>query len=322
MGVNLNIKSEVSIKVQYYFMETSVPVQQMKGKARNVCVTWNNYTNQDYNKILDYCKREAEYAVIGEEIGESGTEHIQAFIHYKSPRSLQKIKDDLSHKIHIEVMYSTVDAASDYCKKEGKYIEIGIKPQQGERTDWRMVFQMIRNGATLEDILTSFPHLIPQQRAIRDTMFNLNTRRVEAVANRDIDVIVLIGDAGAGKTKWIYENYPYDEIYIKPACKGSGQYFDGYNGQKVMVYDDFYGDIKYHDLLRYLDRYPVKLPIHGGFTEAKYDTVIITSNREPVEWYKEYGVTPALRRRLKKIIHFRIIDDVTTIQEESVSTKA
>ena len=50
-------------------------------------------------------------------------------------------------------------------------------------------------------------------------------------------------------------------------------------------------------MLKVLDRYPLSLPVKNGFTPALYDTVIITSNKPPHEWYRK-GLG-ALARRIQ-----------------------
>lgn len=54
-------------------------------------------------------------------------------------------------------------------------------------------------------------------------------------------------------------------------------------------------------LLQVLDIYPLRLPIKGGFTLARWTRVILTSNIHPRDWYP--NCQPESRRALLRRIH-------------------
>lgn len=110
-----------------------------------------------------------------------------------------------------------------------------------------------------------------------------------------MEVIVLIGDTGVGKTSWAYEHYP--ELYSVPCPKGSGTYWDGYQQQETVLIDEMSGSrFAYTFLLRLLDRYPMTVPVHGGQVPFSSRRVILTSNVHPSEWYelkdRQHNVLP------------------------------
>lgn len=285
-------------------MATSVPSVPAKlGKARSVCFTLNNYTDDEI-KVLRSISKDAKYLVFGYEVAPTtGTPHLQGYISWDNPRSLDKFKSDVSEKLHIEKVRGSPQQASDYCKyedypdnhKPNKYEEFGELPRQGERTDWRVALNQIKDGVPVEEVIENQPQLLPCIRAV-ERFKSLTLKPLQ----RDVEVIVLWGEAGSGKTSYVYNNYAFGDVFAKPPEKQSGTYFDGYSGQKVLLLDDFYGGIKHCELLRVLDRWPYSAPISGGFVWAQWETVIITSNKPPERWYSN-GLTPALRRRLHKI---------------------
>ena len=55
---------------------------------------------------------------------------------------------------------------------------------------------------------------------------------------------------------------------------------------KVMVFEEFAGQIQLQKMLKYLDPYPMALEVKGGMRPAMYETVIITSNTRPDGWYR------------------------------------
>ncbi len=92
----------------------------------------------------------------------------------------------------------------------------------------------------------------------------------------------IYGPTGSGKSRRAHRE-------SEALCPGSVlwlpdqslRWFDGYNGHKGLVLDDFTGDAELPFLLRLLDRYPLKVPIKGGFMEFVGRIVWITSNFSP-----------------------------------------
>lgn len=291
-------------------MATSVPFQADKyGKWRTVVFTLFNYTDAHIKSLRDYSK-ECVYLIFGYEICPTTQRpHLQAFACYKNPRSIDKFIADYPG-VHVEKQRGTHKQASDYCKKEGKYEEFGELPAQGTRTDWSNAVEQLNSGSSVVDVINEQPQLLPAQRALREyKMMTLKPLR------REVKVYVLIGDAGTGKTRYAYDNHP--DLYSKPR----GEWWDGYTGQKSILLDDYYGYLPYCELLRVLDRYPYLVPYKGGFVNAQWDTVIITSNKSPEKWYSQ-GMTPALRRRLHEIMLVESIDGIPTLSPLPLTQEA
>lgn len=149
---------------------------------------------------------------------------------------------------------------------------------------------------------------------------------------RRVEVHVFCGDPGTGKTRRVYsecggepgpDSGPVepgsDPRRIYPLFSCSPEWWDGYTGQPVVLIDDFGGDIQFRRLLRILDGHPLILPIKAGCCWAAYDTVYITTNLLPLDWYKKlFDLHPicyqALKRRISKFIMF--YNDGTEIETE------
>jgi len=289
---------------------TSVPVKKYRDfwknkKARAIVFVLNNYTNNVVDVLRSYAPS-TKYLVFGYEIAPTtGTKHLQCFVCFDNPRSVLKFHDDIwqAQEFHIEtILKGTHLQNAEYCKKpdskdpdrDPNYEEFGVVPLQGERTDWRVAVQEILSGTPIEQVVENQPQLLPCIRA-------LDTFKAKCLKplNRAIQVIVLWGDAGSGKSRWAYDNYP--DLYSKPPSK----WWDGYTGQSTILLDDFYGYIQYSELLNILDRYPYHAEVKGAYVWAQWTTVIITSNKPPEHWYAK-GLTPALRRRIHKILFYSI----------------
>jgi len=78
-------------------------------------VTWNNYSDDEYEAFGKYCKDHCEQSVYQKEKGSNGTPHIQGALYFKSPRTFSAVKKDLP-KCHIEWAKSW-GAIKNYCKK-------------------------------------------------------------------------------------------------------------------------------------------------------------------------------------------------------------
>jgi len=287
-------------------MATSVPVPEKFGKARSICWTLNNYKQSDVESLRFYASQCA-YLVFGYEIAPTTlTPHLQGFVAWENPRSIDKFMTVFITKgVHVERTRGTAKQASDYCKEDGKFEEFGTMPHQGSRTDWHAAITQLKNGAAITDVIEEQPHLLPCQRALRE----FKTMLLKPL-HRDVNVIVLIGGAGTGKTRYAYDKYP--DLYSKPR----GEWWDGYTGQKTILLDDYYGYLPYCELLRVLDRYPYQVPVKGGYVFAQWDTIVITSNESPERWYSK-GLTDALRRRLNNIFVVSSIDNETVLSPHS-----
>lgn len=284
-------------------MATSVPAQTARNKrrSRHTCWTLNNWTETELDQVRSYANTEPRYMCWSQEVGEQGTPHLQGYVAWDNPRSLEKFKNAISNRLHYEPHTNgTAQQNRNYCaglvekkgfKENPTFEEVGEIPEQGARTDWKEAVTHLQTGTDITSVVQSQPQLLPCIRSL-ERYQQLSLRPL----NRDVKVILLTGAPGTGKSRWAYDNYP--DLYSKP----DGQWFDGYTGQKTLLLDDFYGDIPLPQLLKVLDRYPLQLPVKGGFVYAQYTTVIITSNRDVDQW--NYYDTAALKRRISEYKQF------------------
>lgn len=124
---------------------------------------------------------------------------------------------------------------------------------------------------------------------------------------REMHVEYHFGKTGKGKTRSIMESHGYEDVYrvtdyLHP--------FDTYQGQPVIVFEEFHSNIKIQGVLNYLDGYPLMLPSRYNNKTACYTTVYITSNLKLEEQYRsiqrEYWDTwEAFLRRIHKVRMFR-----------------
>lgn len=96
-------------------------------RSRAWCGTWNNYTEEEYNKILNDNKW--IYIIIGKEgaTTDSGTPHLQFYLRSQHPVRFVTMKNAYP-KVHWEPANGSIEQNITYCSKEGSFEEKGTKP--------------------------------------------------------------------------------------------------------------------------------------------------------------------------------------------------
>lgn len=273
----------------------------MQKKFRNICFTLNNYTIENYERITKKFSDLCNYIVIGKEIGkESKLPHLQGYAELSKQTRFGTIKKWLNNA-HIEARKGTPKQASDYCKKDGDFIEIGKISNQGGRTDLKEFVSEVRNGKLNHDLIDSHTNIMCRYHKFANQIRTAKCEKM-AIENHQKGIVseVIWGKPGSGKTRSIYDLYDEKDVYA-PDLSTSNLWWDGYTGQKILLLDDFYGQIKYSYMLRLLDRYKIQLQIKGGFTYKAWEKVFITSNDPPELWYPNILKKSALKRRISKV---------------------
>lgn len=279
----------------------------MNATVRRFCFTWNNYTDADYTKctafIAEYCK----YGIVGKELApNTGTMHLQGFCNLTKPMRFSTIKKCLANSIHIEKAVGSDEQNQEYCSKAGDVFEKGTPSRQGTRTDLQELISTIQSGErTLSVIAQKHPSVYIRYFRGIDSFLKL----VHPIPVRDFktDVYYYWGAPGTGKSRRALEEARSTgwDIYYKPR----GLWWDGYKQQECVIIDDFYGWIKYDELLKICDRYPYKVQIKGGFEEFTSKKIWFTSNVDTLFLYKFENYTiDAFERRITNKIHFMSLE--------------
>lgn len=234
--------------------------------------------------------------------------HWQGYIELTDPVRFTGVQKIIGSKAHCEQRRGTRQEARAYCMKKESQQEppkewgIWNEKDQGNRSDLQGAIKAVESGG-MKQAAEEFPEVVVKH--YKGLIYYNNVINKEE-KDREIEVHVFWGPAGTGKTRTAYD-FHRGELYKLDLSSGQVPWFDGYDGEKVLLIDDFDGtQLKHQYLLHLLDRYPLQLQIKGGTTWAKWTTVIITSNKDPEIWFKE-GLTDALRRRL----HFVTCHEVT-----------
>jgi len=294
-------------------------------RYRNVVFTLNNYTGPETDHICEVDPR-IRYLVVGKEVGEQGTPHLQGYAEFKDKLSLSTVKTVLGSRIHIEPRRGKPTQAAGYCKKGSDnaddyavffprtehepgtwdyVIEHGEISCSGKRTDLTPVVEALADGSTIASVARQFPEIyVRYTKGLRDLRQHYLPPRSLSSAP---EVIVLWGETGTGKTRdAIIKHWPDEDHYIfRPS---NGNWWDGYDGQTKVILEEFRGSMPWADLLGLLDRNEYRAPIKGGFVQIQADKFIITSLCPPDTWYRfddRYDKIAQLHRRLTKVEHYQ-----------------
>lgn len=277
---------------------------------RNVCFT-DFDTSDDRIEFYKTCNE--KYVIFQvEKAPDTGRLHIQGYMELKKRMRLTGLKKKFGDKVHFERRKGSAQQAADYCKKDESRVtgpfEVGTISQPGKRNDLLAAKRKIDEGCSeLELAEEHFTTWCRNYKALARYQ-SMKRAKFEDIPK---DVTVYWGDAGTGKSRAVVEKEGYN-IYSKP----DGQWFDGYEGQEAVVFDDFTGDLNLGQFLKVLDRYPMKVPVKGGFVNWIPKRIYITSNLSPEEWYPKASSAQhaAIRRRIGNIKHY-----VTGLQTDNAA---
>lgn len=234
--------------------------------------------------------------------------HIHAYIELKSPTRFSTVKKIFNNvKIHVEARIGTALQTIEYCKKDGDFVEYGKHTGQGHRSDLETIsHKILIEGQNLGEIIeTHTPSYIRYHKGI-EKVRGYALRKM-TTKFRKIETTVFWGKPGTGKTRSAVEYCTTNKFPYYKLNNAKNLWFDGYDGEKVLIIDEFTGWIDFSQLLNMLDGYQLRLEVKGSFTYANWDIVFITSNIHPHEWYKNLTSIQyeALSRRIGNIKEFK-----------------
>lgn len=89
-------------------------------QSRKWVFTLNNWNEEEYNNIKNFCCDKLYY-IIGQEVGDNGTPHLQGYIRSKGGIRFETIKK-LIPRAHIEHAKGSDEENFMYCSKQNKFI--------------------------------------------------------------------------------------------------------------------------------------------------------------------------------------------------------
>lgn len=249
-----------------------------------------------FNDIIDFAKGQVE---LGTNL------HYQIVLHTTKKITVPGLAKFIYG--HLEGARN-VEALKDYVHKDddttiGDKFTYGQAPiNRNSATDWSVVRKAAQSQSW---------HLVPDDIMVRysGNLLRLLTMLPEAPPFRpDIRVFYYWGDSGAGKSHAAFNESKYEEdssaTYVKA---NTTKWWDGYQGQRQVIIDDFEGDISLAHLKLWFDKYPCAVEVKGGRVPLMVNTFWVTSNYSPddlcLKWNCNEQSKVAFKRRLT-VKHF------------------
>lgn len=278
--------------------------------AKNWVWTLNNPTEAELVQIKALTfGTQVKYLTFGYEVGEEGTRHLQGYLELVKKLRISCVKKlgGLT-RAHFELRRGTQKQAIDYCHKDGDFCVFGMPQTQSGKglsekqnlmqEQLALLAQELRDGKREREVYEQQPlisAMYPKYIAKVISWVKPNIRE-------DLRVELHYGSTGAGKTHDAFKRYP--DLYSLPVKSNKTMWFPGYDGEKVVLIDDFKGNFGLTELLRLLDKFPIQVETKGGFVWFTPEVIIITSNFKEREWYKDWENREehylALMRRIHK----------------------
>lgn len=227
--------------------------------------------------------------------------------------------------MHIEPTKGNKEQAEDYINKRGKFAEKGeqvlyiarrgeIKGAQGQRRDLEVIEDLIQQGKKPREILAMSLSYRRYEKYIRDAYYD--KRYQETPRSRDVNIVWHVGQSGSGKSyiqMQLAEQYGDDEVYL---VTDYDHPWDKYNGERIVILDEFRGQIRFHVLMNLLDVYRIQLPCRYSNLYAVWAEVHVCTVLPPDAVYKKmvaefqvYDTYEQLCRRINTIVYHYIDDD-------------
>lgn len=270
----------------------------------NSCYCFTSFVDIDTEKVMT----KAKYLIYQcEECPDTGNIHFQGYVEFPRTIRLNAVKKLFDNEaLHLEVRRGTQDEAIAYCKKLDSKIagpwEFGEKKKgQGHRTDWDRIKDDITKLNDF-DIANKYPQMIICHPKGMEILKDKLTPPPPVI--REVKNIVYYGEPGTGKSRKAHTENP--DAYV--LCEGNNGsiWFDGYNGEKTLIIDEFTDTwIPYTLFLRMLDPYKLRLQKKGSSCYANWNKIIITTNVHPNNWYLyKREAMNVITRRLHEIYKF------------------
>lgn len=275
-----------TIRPSSFFQNPSPSVTTTMAQARRYCFTV--FEGMDWLIAnYKYLPENVTFIIFQKEkCPDTERVHLQCYAELKSPTKLSTFQNYFKPcgKFHVESANGNSEKNILYCSKESSRIEgpwrHGEPREQGRRTDLEGVAQAIMNGTSLREISESNPKEFVRNFKGLQALSLLHDKPV----NRDAPTLFYLwGAPGCGKSRlarhMIERDYGDDCYY---ASEHSAGWFDGYQGEKVVFFDDFVGEFPLNQMLKLLDYGKLRLWVKGSQVNIKATVFIFTSNF-PVE---------------------------------------
>lgn len=246
------------------------------------------------------------FSIFQLEKGDKGTPHLQGYLvtipnpKNKNGYTLKWLKDNICPFTHWEHRRGTHEQAVAYCSKtdtrlegpwqRGEWSDVAGPSKGGSKgggVNASKIMELKRKidaGAQDPELYEShFGEMMRYAKGFDRYRMTMKSK----FRNWQTKAIVFYGPPGTGKSfaasQTALANFGEDVYYLD--LSGETVWWDGYTGQKCVVIEEFYGQMKIGYMLKLLDRYPLQVQTKGSYVPFLADVIFITSNEHPRMWY-------------------------------------
>lgn len=271
-------------------------------RIRAWVLTYHKPTTRDHLWFEALAKKKAiRYFIVGREHTKNGGLHFQGYIAWKNGKTFKEAKRWLGlDKIHILPALGNDFENQKYCSKENLIIEVGIPTKQGKRTDINRAICIAKTTGKIRNVLLE----VQNYQAVRHTELYMKYLEPE-ILRPDLQVINIWGASGTGKTRYVYE---HEKDVFRPI---NYKWWEGYDGHEVVLLDDIRKDFStFHDLIKLLDIYPIRVESKGGSRQLVAQKIYITTPIPFVKMWENREIVGDLYQLERRITHTYHIDEL------------
>lgn len=316
-------KTNLPVKLDYYDLAIIKELEEsgcFKFKYVKVAVKVDDFEYKDFvvkrpffidiDTAIQYLQslEHFKYCIFQLEKGEEEqTPHFQGFISFTIGKRFKTIKNQLPFA-HIEKAKGSNTQCREYCSKSETRVkgpfEFGKFAEERERTDIKDFIELVRAGATEDELMHLYPTLYLREINKIQAIYALNFKKYKTIC-RNINVTYIYGSSGVGKTSAVRNMLGLEKSFWVHHYDNA--MFTNYNFQDNLVFDEFSGKIPITQFNMMLNVEPIELRGLNCVKYGAYHNVYIISNYSPKELYKETQKTEPLiyqtfNRRLNTII--------------------
>lgn len=280
---------------------------------------WDYFDKQDWEERIKNQKNQKGenlviYLSIGKHTGEkTGYQHVHMNLEMTDQKTGYWVKNTLfgCNDMHCEIRRGTREQCDGYLNKQGQFREIINlrRLRQGRRTDLDDIKDLIDEGASFFDLYDEhFGTVVRCEKGIRNYIAMRDTIEATSTIFEPPEVIVYVGPAGSGKS-WhcaTDPDYVDGKGYRFPIQMDSKIYFDGYDRQKTLWFDEFSGKcMQFTKFCQLTDRFGARYETKGGSVLIfGLKKILISTIEFPHLWWagsQRFNTDPEqLYRRLTK----------------------
>lgn len=277
-------------------------MKNKNNRCKNIC--WTCFDLSD--KVLENLnylvtgplqqRGPADYCVWQHELApDTGKEHLQGYTEFSKEMYYSEIKKLFgTDKVHCEARKGSAEQAAAYCKKDASrkpgslIFEQGVMKGkgdgQGKRTDLAAIAEMVLEKKSLRDIAMEFPSTYMRtHKGIKEFKLVTAEKRTKHTV-----CFIIYGASNSGKSTWVRKAFP-DACWITKGV--SGCWFDEYDGQETIVFDEFAGWMPFTWFKRLIDQTPLSLDAKGASKNMNPTTCVFISNNPPDTWWSDEVLT-------------------------------